>query len=860
MGWLRQLFTRRYRYDELSESIQEHVEEKISHLIDRGMMQEEAERTARREFGNVTLIEERSREVWQWPKIESIWADVKFASRQLRRSPGFTLVALLTLSLGIGANTAIFSVVNGVLLHPLPFGDPARLMMLDEKWLPRFSHFEATPKDFLAWREQSQAFDQLGAFASIAFNLSGSGRSERVTGARVTANLPELLGVKPLLGRSFTTAEDTQGNDHVVLLGYSLWKERFGGDANAIGSVIRLNDLDFTVIGVMPAGFCFPHDAEIWKPMGFATEDFDGGHFLWGIGRLKANMTRDQAQAEMDSIMPRLRSPQIWSVNVFPLLDYYTGEVRTPLYVLMGAAGLVLLIACVNVASLLLARGSTREAEISLRASLGANRRRIIQQLLTEGFMLAAIGGLLGVSLAYSGITVLKKFPLTNIPRFEEVTLDPTVLLFTTLVSVLTGLVFASLPALRLSRANLLDPLKAGNRASTGGKRAQVRSILVISEVAVALILLTGSCLVLKSFWRLLQVNTGFNPDNVVTAKIDLPALKYKEPYRQEQFAQALVERLASAPGIIHAAVSSGLPFSDAPDAGIRIDGRAIGATDAGTTANYYRVTSQYFRTMEIPLVRGRLFTEQDTAISQPVVIINETMARRFFPTESPIGKRIDISGPTYLREIVGVVGDVKQAGMKIAIAPQVYEPFVQKPSDSLSVIVRSSSDAASLTAMIRQQVYALDKDQPISNVMTMKENVAASMTGDRFSTILLGIFALLALVLAAVGIYGVIAYSVLQRTQEFSIRMAVGANRSDIMGIVFRHGLVLTLTGMLIGIGGALLLTRMLTRLLYQISPLDMASFISSVVLLGLISIAAFVIPSYRAGRLDPVRALRGE
>jgi len=346
MGWLRHLFTRRRRYNELSESIREHLEEKIAYLTDHGMAREQAEQAARREFGNVTVIEERSREVWQWPKIESIWADVKFAWRQLSRSPGFTLVALLTLSLGIGANTAIFSVVNGVLLHPLPFRDPARLMMLDEKWLPRFSHFEATPKDFLAWREQSQAFDQLGAFVSIAFNLSGGGRSERVTGARVTANLPEVLGVKPLLGRSFTTAEDTQGNDHVVLLGYGLWKERFGGHANAIGSVIRLNDLDFTVIGVMPPGFRFPHDAEIWKPMGFTADDFDGGHFIWGIGRLKANMTRDQAQAEMDSIMPRLRSPQIWSVNVFPLLDYYTGEVRTPLYVLMGAAGLVLLIAC----------------------------------------------------------------------------------------------------------------------------------------------------------------------------------------------------------------------------------------------------------------------------------------------------------------------------------------------------------------------------------------------------------------------------------------------------------------------------------------------------------------------------------
>ncbi|GGG89202.1 ABC transporter permease [Edaphobacter dinghuensis] len=859
MNWLKQLFSRRRRYDELSETIREHLDEKIADLMEHGMTQDKAERAARREFGNVTRIEERSREVWQWPTLEGAWADVKFALRQLRKSPGFTIVALLTLALGIGANTAIFSVVNSVLLRPLPFHDPSRLMMLDEKWLPRFSHFEAPPQDFMAWREQSKSFNQLGAFVSMAFNLSEGDRSERISGERVTANLPDLLGIKPILGRTFTPQEDTAGNDHVILLGYNLWKRQFSGSANVLGSTVKLNDVDFTVIGVMPASFSFPHDAEIWKPMGLTAEDLDGGHFLWGIGRLKQNVTPEQAQAEMDAIMPRLRTPQFWSVNVFPLTTYYTGELKTPLYVLLGATGLVLLIACVNVAGLLLARGSAREPEIALRTSLGASQRRIVQQLLTEGFVLALAGGILGTSFAFIGVTAISKSPLVNVPEFDKISVDHTVLLFTILLTTITGLLFGSLPAIRLSSTNLFDPLKSGSKASAGGKRTTLRSILVVSEVAFSLVLLTGSSLVLKSFWHLLQVDTGFNPENIVTANVNLPSIKYQKPYQQAQFAEALVEHLIRLPDVRQAAISSGLPFKDAPDAGIRIDGRPIGASDSGTTANYYRVTPQYFRSMEIPLLQGRFFDQQDAANHIPVAIINETMAKRFFPSENPIGKSIDISGPTYLRQIVGVVGDVKQTGLKAAVSPQIYEPFAQKPSSSFSVIVRGPNSETLATA-IRQQVSALDAELPVSKVTTMKETVASSMTGDKFAAILLGIFSSLALMLAAVGIYGVIAYSVLQRMQEFGIRMAIGAGRGDILRIVFRHGLLLTATGMFAGIGGALLLTRLLTRLLFQVSPFDVTSFASSVVLLGAISVAAFLIPAVRAARLNPMNVLRGE
>jgi predicted permease len=859
MGWFRQLFSRRRRYDELSETIREHLDEKIADLMDRGMTREQAESAARREFGNVTRIEERSREVWQWPAMESFWVDIKYALRQLRKSPAFTTVALLTLALGIGANTAIFSVVNSVLLRPLPFHDPARLMMIDEKWLPRFSHFEAPPQDFLAWKEQSKSFDQLGAFVNMAFNLSEGDRSERISGERITANLPDLLGVKPVLGRTFTQQEDTAGNDHVILLGYSLWKRQFAGNANVLGSIVKLNDVDFTVVGVMPPSFGFPHDAEIWKPMGLTAEDLDGGHFLWGIGRLKQHATPEQAQAEMDAIMPRLRKPQFWSVNVFPLTTYYTGELKTPLYVLLGATGLVLLIACVNVAGLLLARGSAREPEIALRTSLGASHKRIVQQLLTEGLVLALAGGILGTSFAFISVTAIGKFSLANIPEFDKIAVDHTVLLFTILLTTITGLLFGSLPAIRLSSINLLDPLRSGSKASAGGKRTNFRNILVVSEVAFALVLLTGSSLVLKSFWHLLQVNTGFNPENIVTANVDLPPIKYQKPYQQAQFAESLVENLTRLPDVRQAAISSGLPFKDAPDAGIRIDGRPLGASDSGTTANYYRVTPQYFRSMEIPLIHGRFFNEQDITNNLPVAIINETMAKRFFPLENPIGKRIDISGPTYLRQIVGVVGDVKQTGLKAAIGPQVYEPFAQKPSASFTVITRGPN-SESLAMAIRDQVSALDREQPISKVTTMKDTVADSMTGDKFAALLLGIFSALALLLAAVGIYGVIAYSVLQRMQEFGIRMAVGAGRADILGIVFRYGLLLTAGGMVVGVGGALVITRLLTHLLFQVSPFDMTSFASSLVLLGVISVAAFLIPAVRAARLNPMNVLRGE
>ena len=785
--------------------------------------------------------------------------DLKFAVRQLLKNPGFTAVAVLTLALGIGANTAIFSVVHAVLLSPLPFRDPDRLMMMDEKWLPRFPHFEATPKDFLSWQEQNSSFGQMAAFAGVAFNLTDADRPERISGARVSANLPSLLGVKPLVGRSFTAEEDKAGKDRVVLLSHGLWQRRFGGDPQVVGTAVTLNGVSFTIVGIMPPTFRFPQDVEIWKPMGFAPQDMEKGHFIWAIGRLKPDVTRDQAQAEMDAIMPRLQQPQVWSANVIPLMEHYVGDVRLALSLLLGAAALVLLIACANVANLLLLRASVRQKELSLRASLGASRGRIIQQLLTETLLMALLGGALGLLLAFGGISFVKRLPLAGIPRLDQASLDYPVLLFTLAVSALTGVLFGLLPALRLSRTDLADALKTRVGISATSGRTLMRNALVVSELSLALVLLAGSGLLLKSFWRLNQVRPGFNPEKVLTAKIDLPALSYGEPHKQTQFVEQLLQGTRNLPETRGAAVSTSLPFSSVEDSGIRFDGRS-GGPMAGTAANHYRVTPLYLQTMQIPLIRGRLFTDQDTTASRPVVLINETMARRYFPDEDPIGKRLDISGPTYMREIVGIVGDVKQEGLRTPTPPQVYEPFLQKPSKSFFIVVRGVGDAIRLAEAVRQQALAADKYQPISDIRTLEDRIARSVTRDWFSAFLLGLFAILALVLAAVGIYGVMAYSVTQKTQEIGIRIALGAHPESILRLVLGQSLRTVLLGLGIGLAGSIALTRVLGSLLYEVKPRDPVTIVAVAFLLFAVALVAAFTPARRAAHVDPMVALRTE
>ncbi|MGH9163211.1 MAG: ADOP family duplicated permease [Vicinamibacteraceae bacterium] len=846
--------------EDLDREISTHLELEAEEQRGSGLRPDDARYAAQRAFGSTALIKEDTRAVWGWTWMERLQQDLRYAARTLRKSPGFASIILSILALGIGANTTIFSIVNSVLLRPLPFGDPGRLMMLEDKWLPRFPRFEATPQEFFTWQRFTRTFSGMAAFNDVTFNLTATERPERISGARVSANLPAVLGVAPILGRSFRPEEDREGNDRVLLLGHGLWQRRYGGDPHIVGRAIGIDGISFTIVGIMPPDFGFPHDAEIWKPMGFTSEELteSGSHWVWGVGRLGPGVTPEQAQADLDRLM---RDSENWKAQVVPFIDHYVGGVRTALWVLFGAAGFVLLIACVNVAGLLLARAAARQKEVSLRAAIGASRGRIIQQLLTETMLLALLGGILGLLVALGGVNVVRSLPLEAIPRLDEVTMDYRVLLFTLGVSTLTGILFGLSPALRLSRADLPDALKTGGRASVAGPQLGTRHALVVSQVAIAVVLLAGAGLLLKSFWRLLEASPGFNPESVLTASINLPEVRYGEPYRQSQFAEQLLQRIRRQPGVRSAAVSSAIPLTRIGDSGIYFEGRHGGdGRPTGTTANHYRVTPSYLDVMRIPVIRGRFFTERDTPTSPPVVVINETMARRFFPDDDPLGKRLDIGGPTFMRQIVGVVEDVKQEDLKRVTAPQVYESLLQQPQRALSVVVRGAGDPTHLAEAVRQAVSAIDRDQPISDVATMEEIVGRAISHDRFSASLLGLFGLLALVLAAVGIYGMAAYSVTQRAHEIGVRIALGARPGRILQLVLGQSLRLLLLGLLIGLAASLALTRALSALLYNVQPRDPAILLgASALLVGVALLAAFI-PARRASRVDPVVALRSE
>jgi putative ABC transport system permease protein len=789
--------------------------------------------------------------------LERLQEDIRFAVRLLRRNPAFTVVTLTVLALGIGATTAMFSVVNSVLLRPLPFREPDRLVMLENKWLPRFPRFEASPLDFLTWKEECRSYREIAAMRNLIFNLTEGELPERIAGLRVTPNLLELVGVSPVLGRGFRADEDAPGRNQVVLLGHSLWQRRFAADPGVIGRVVRMNGLPFTVVGVMPPGFRFPSEVEIWMPMGFTPEDLQGrnNHVIWAVGRLRPGVTAQQAQAEMDILMARLH-PDTWRGRVVSFPDHYVGDVRVALAVLFGAAGCLLLIACVNVANLLLARGAVREREMSLRMSLGATRRRIVQQLLTETALIAFVGGALGLAVALGAIELVRAWPWPGIHRLEETTLDPAALVFTIVVSIGTGILFGLAPARRLSRPNLHDALKAGSRAAGTRQRTRIGNALVVAEVALAVVLLVGAGLLLRSLWRLLEVPIGFNPQNVLAVNISLPRTVYREPFQQLQFAERLLERLKNAPDVEAVSLSTAIPLMSVVDAGISF----AGPPRMGTTANYYQITPEYFRVMQIPLIRGRLITAQDTATGPPVALINETMARRFFPDEDPIGQRLDISGPTYLREIVGIVGDIKQESLRTPTPPQVYEPFVQKPGPTIKVLLRARSDPSHLAAAVREEVRAVDSGQPISDALPMEQIVARSLTRDRFSVFVLGAFAGLALTLAAVGLYGVVGYIVSQRVNEIGIRIALGAEPRGIQRLVVIQSLWLTLIGVGLGLVGAVVLSGIVQSLLYEVKARDPMTLAVVTVLLLAVALAAAFVPARRAARVDPVLALRAE
>ena len=845
--------------EELDKEIAAHIALETEEFRAGGLSDEDARRAAHRMFGNAALAREDTRAVWTQVWLEHAADDIRFSVRLLRRYPAFSAVTLTVLALGIGLTTTMFSIVNSVVLRPLPFAEPSRLVMLEEKWLPRFPRFEASPLDFLSWKEECQSFSDMAAFRPLFFNLSDGDLPERITGVRVTANLPDLLGVPPILGRTFRGDEDAPGRNQVVLLGHGLWQRRFGSDPGVVGRVVRMSNLPFTVVGVMPPSFRFPSEAEIWMPMGFTPADLQsrGNHVLWGVGRLKPGATLQQAQAEMDLLMPRLHK-DTWRGRVVPFGDHYVGDVRLALGMLFGAAGCLLLIACVNVANLLLARGAARTREITVRNSLGATRGRIIQQLLTEAASLSLLGGALGLVLAYGSITLVRAWPWPGIYRLEETSLDPLALVFTIGLSIGTGVLFGLSPALRLARQDLQGELKNGGRVAGAAAATRIRNALVIAEVALAVVLLVGAGLFVRNLSRLLDVPLGFNPKQVLAVSISLPRAAYPEPSQQVGFAVGLLDRLKNVPGVDAVGIASTMPFTSGEDAGIRFDGRT--GELSGTTANYFRVTPAFLRVMEIPLIRGRLITDQDTSTSSPVVLINETMARRFFPDDDPIGKRLDIAGPTYLREIVGVVGDIKHENLRTSAAPQVYEPFAQKPGSSIRVLLRTQGNPLNVVDVVRQEVRAIDNAQPIADARELSEVVARSLTRDRFAVVVLGTFAGLAMIVAAVGLYGLVAYTVKQRTNEISVRMALGAEPRGIQRLVVVHTLRMVLLGVGLGLAVALALTGVVRSLLYEVQPSDPLTFAAVAVLQVGVGFAAAAIPARRAARVEPALTLRAE
>ncbi|HEY6271767.1 MAG TPA: ABC transporter permease [Terriglobales bacterium] len=813
----------------------------------------------------------------------TLLSDVRYGLRMLAKNPGFTAVAALTLALGIGANTAIFSVVNAVLLQPLPYDQPDRLVSVVSTMLPSNRDANASYPDFLDWRARNHVFEGLAAFDTRGFTLTGTGTALRLNGAVVSADLFRLLGVNPALGRWFLPEEDKPGADQgtdAVILSQALWKRQFGSDAQVIGRTVQLDGKPFVIAGVMPGSFQFPpppqtDSPELWTTIAVDAEAPGGGittergaHYLDVMARLKPGITVTQAEAEMRTIAGDLNKqfpenhPR--GAKVLPELSELAQNVRPALLILLGAVGCVLLIACANVANLLLARGTARQREIAIRSALGASRGRVMRQVLTECVVLSCLGGALGLLLAIWGIDLLVRVIPEGVPRLSEIGLDARLLVFAVVVSLLTGLLFGLVPAVQGSKTDLTEALKEGARgASEGVQRSRVRSTLVVGEVAIAMVLLVGAGLLMKSFVRLERVDPGFKADHVLTFGLQPPSTY--DIGRRQQFFRQVVARIHSSPGVRSASAVTPLPLGgDEADCGFQIEGSPVPEASAPNT-HYTAAEPDYFRTMGIPFLQGRDFTPRDDLETTPVIIINQTLAELFFPGQNPIGQRIKPGiGNGYneppMREIVGVVGDVKPVRLNGPRSAQVYVPMAQSPSGSVVIVARTATDPATIASAARDEVKALDKDVPVFAVKALDEYVGDSVSESRFTSRLLGSFAGLALILAAVGIYGVISYSVTQRTHEIGVRIALGAGLGDVLKLVVGQGVRLALAGIGIGAVAALGMTRLLRTMLFGVQPSDPLTFALVSSILCAAALLATYVPARRATKVDPMVALRYE
>jgi putative ABC transport system permease protein len=807
--------------------------------------------------------------------MDTLRQDIRYAIRRLVKSPGFTAVAVLTLALGIGANTAIFSVVNGVLLKPLPFTQPDRLVGLFHVSEGRRSTMSGP--NFWDLRRESQTLADAAAFSRARMILTGQGEPVRLDGADVTGSFFDLLGARPLWGRTFREDDNQPGKPKIVVLSYGLWQQRFGGRPDVVGRRITLDGVETEVVGVMPAGFAYPAGRVIWTPIQYTkdfTTDQRGAWYLTAIGRARPGVAIEQVSAEVQTIGSRLAAkyPDMnegVGLSAVPLLEAMVGDIRRAVLVLLGAVGFVLLIACVNVANLLLARAAARESEMAVRTALGAGRGRLVRQLLTESVMLGLLGAGFGLLLAVWGVEILIGMQPQGIPRLDDVSIDRTVMLFALLLAVFTGLVFGLVPAVQSTRGAVAGTIKeSGRGALTSRSGSRVRSALVIAEMALAVMLLAGAGLLIRSFTKLASVDPGFRVEQALTFEVSLPDLRYEKEPQQVMFFDQLLPRLSSIPGVRSAGGVLSLPLNGSSFVlTFEVAGRPP-VPPAQQPAMQVRVaTPEYFSTIGIPLRRGRMFTEQDRVGTPAVVLITEAAAKQYFPNEEPLGKKITLGwghGPGTPRaggEVVGIIGDIKDDGLNEADPPQIYLPYRQWPVQAMAVVLKTSVPPASVADTVRREVYAVDPLLPVANVRTLEQVVARSISQPRFYTTLLGIFAAVALTLAAIGIFGVLSYAVVQRTREIGIRMALGARAASVVGLVVWHAMSLAAAGVALGsLLAWILSTSMMSGLLFSTDPRDLMTFSAVAVTLTVVALLAAYVPARRATRVDPIVALRAE
>jgi putative ABC transport system permease protein len=866
------LLRRRRREEELDEEVQAHLRMAAQERMEQGESPEQARTSSLREFGNVTLVKEVTRDMWSFRWHETLLQDLRYGLRMLRKSPGFTAVAVLTLALGIGANTAVFSVAYAVLLKPLPYNDPARLLRIYSASVRSGGdHWMNSRRDIAFMRRQSSDFQGIAYFQEGDGVLTGIGEPERILTVTVSEDFFSTLGVPPVEGRTFLPEEHTQGRDQVLVLSDALCRRHFGSRA-AIGQTITLDGRVFTVVGVMPAGFHFPGTeppvkTDIWQPWSSPVDPANGNRDVAAIARLKPGVTLRQAEAELAaihfSLVRAYPNNADWGLRLVPLQADVASAVRLPILIIFGAVSFVLLIACANVANLMLARGVPRQREMAVRTALGAGRLRLIRQLVTESALLSLTGGGVGLAIAVWGIRALRSTEPTDIPRLAEVQLSGPVLLFTLASSLFVGLLFGLVPALPTSNLALRDgPRNALVSTGAGTRRRSLNRFLLITQMALSLVLLIGAGLMVRSFLLLTSVNLGFQPDNVLTFGTGLSGANYASPDRRASFYQQTLGRINAVPGVESVALASSLALTGPIGVSVQIEGRPIPQRGDEAQVAYQAITPDYFRVMRIPLVEGRFISSRDGKDAPAVVVVNQAFVRKFFPGVDPLGQRLRIEmGGGKNREVVGVVGDVREEGLAIGPSPEAYVPLFQAwVSPGMAYVVRTRVEPLSLAQTIRREILDVDKNQPIAQIQTMEQILYGASAPPRFRTELLSLFSLLALVLTAVGLFGVTAYLVSQRTHEIGVRIALGAPPARILMLVLRESAVLIGAGILLGLAGAIGLTRIVSTLLFEIKPTDPATFLFVSSLMLAVGFLACYIPARRATKVDPMVALRYE